>query len=112
VDGVTDKTLLATLPVDKPRQRNRWLLFTLLGILIGAAGDRLILAPARNADIASRSEETRAAVPSVLSRVGDRIIVPESSPLRTLLTIAGPTMKEVARTWCCLRLWRQTPPAP
>jgi membrane fusion protein, heavy metal efflux system len=30
--------------------------------------------------------------------VGDRIIVPETSPLRTLLTVAAPRMKEVART--------------
>jgi len=98
VDGVTDQALLATLPVDKPRQRGLWLLFVLIGILIGVAGDRLILAPTRISDIASRPQETRAAAPSAFSRVGDRIIVPDTSPLRTLLTVAAPTMKEVART--------------
>jgi cobalt-zinc-cadmium efflux system membrane fusion protein len=98
VDDVTDQALLATLPVDKPRQRGRWVFFTLIGILIGVAGDRFILAPAQNAGIASPSEEARAATPSPFSRVGDRVIVPETSPLRTLLAIAPPTMKEVART--------------
>jgi len=98
VDGVTDQALLEALPADKPRQRGLWLLYTLIGILIGAAGDRLLLAPARNVDIASRAQETKAAAPTVFSRVGDRIIVPEASPLRTLLTVAAPTMKDVART--------------
>ncbi len=98
MDGVTDQALLATLPVDKPRQRGLWLLFTLIGILIGVAGDRFILAPTRTADTASRAQESRAAVQSPFSRVGDRIIVPRTSPLRTLLTVAAPTMKEVART--------------
>jgi len=98
VDGVTDQALLATLPVDKPRQRGLWLLFTLIGILIGIAGDRLILAPTRVADTASRPQEARAAAQNAFSRVGDRIIVPDTSPLRTLLTVAAPTMKEVART--------------
>jgi cobalt-zinc-cadmium efflux system membrane fusion protein len=98
VDGITDQALLEALPADKPRQRGLWLLYTLIGILIGAAGDRLLLAPARNVDIASRAQETRAAAPTVFSRVGDRIIVPEASPLRTLLTVAAPAMKEVART--------------
>jgi cobalt-zinc-cadmium efflux system membrane fusion protein len=98
VDGVTDQALLATLPVEKPRQRGLWLFYTLIGILIGAAGDRFFLAPARNTDIASRAQEARAVVPSAFSRVGDRLVVPEASPLRTLLTVAAPTMKEVART--------------
>jgi membrane fusion protein, heavy metal efflux system len=97
VDGVTDQALLKALPADKPRQRALWLFYTLMGILIGAAGDRFFLAPPRNTDIASRSQEARAVVPSAFSRVGDRIIVPEASPLRTLLTVAAPTMKEVAR---------------
>jgi membrane fusion protein, heavy metal efflux system len=95
VDGVTDQALLATLPTDKPRQRNRWLVFTLIGIVIGVAVDRLVLAPTSTGDIASPSQ---AATPSVVSRVGDRLIVPEASPLRTLLTVAPPTVKDVART--------------
>jgi membrane fusion protein, heavy metal efflux system len=98
VDGVTDPALLTTLPADKSSQRNRWLLFTLIGIVTGVAGDRLVLAPLRTVDIASPAQEARAATPSAVSRVGDRLIVPDASPLRTLLTVATPTMKEVART--------------
>ena len=98
MDGVTDQALLASLPADKPRQRGWRLVFTVIGILIGVAGDRLILAPARVGDVAPRAQQTRAVAQSPFSRVGDRIIVPEASPLRTLLTVAAPTMKEVART--------------
>src|SRR5262249_4511680 len=86
------------LPADKPRQRGLWVLFIVIGILIGVAGDRLILAPTRISDIAPRAQETRAVAPSPFSRIGDRIIVPDASPLRTLLAVAAPTMKEVART--------------
>jgi cobalt-zinc-cadmium efflux system membrane fusion protein len=98
VDGVTDQALLATLPADKPRQRGLWLLFVVIGIPIGVAGDRLILTPTGISDVAPRAQETRAVAPSPFSRIGDRIIVPDGSPLRTLLTVAAPTMKEVART--------------
>ncbi|MCL2430498.1 MAG: biotin/lipoyl-binding protein, partial [Alphaproteobacteria bacterium] len=73
-------------------------MFTLIGIAVGVAGDRLALTEIRTAGIASPSQQARAAAPSALSRVGDRIIVPETSPLRTLLTVAAPTMKDVART--------------
>jgi membrane fusion protein, heavy metal efflux system len=98
VDGVTDQALLEALPTDKPRLRNRWLPFTLIGVVIGVAGDRLVLAPLRTADIASPTQEARAATPSAFSHVGDRIIVPATSPLRTMLGVAPPMMKEVART--------------
>jgi membrane fusion protein, heavy metal efflux system len=98
VDSVTDQALLATLPVDRPAQRGRGLLLVAVGVLLGIAGDRWIIAPTRSLDVTPRPQEARAAVQSVFSRVGDRIIVPEASPLRTLLTVAAPTMKEVART--------------
>lgn len=98
MDSVTDQVLLATLPVDKPSQRGRGLLFILIGLLLGVAGDRFILAPTRMSDITPRPQEAGAAVRNTFYRVGDRIIVPDASPLRTLLTVAAPTMKEVART--------------
>ncbi len=103
MDSVTDQTLLATLSVDrsksdhKPSKRGRGLLLIFAGVFLGAAADRLILAPTRSSDVAPR-QEARAAVQSTFSRVGDRIVVPESSPLRTLLAVAPPTMKEVARS--------------
>ena len=98
VDSVTDEALLATLPIDKPNRTGRALLLILIGVLLGVAADRLILTSTRMSDVASRPQEARSAVQSAFSRVGDRIIVPDTSPLRTLLTVAPPTMKEVART--------------
>jgi cobalt-zinc-cadmium efflux system membrane fusion protein len=98
VDSVTDQALLATLPADKQSQRGRGLLLVVVGVLLGIAVDRLIIAPTRILDVTPRPQETRAAVQSAFSRVGDRIVVPEGSPLRTLLTVAPPTIKEVART--------------
>jgi cobalt-zinc-cadmium efflux system membrane fusion protein len=74
------------------------LLLVVVGVLLGIAGDRLIVGPARISEVTPRPQDARAAVQTVVSRVGDRIIVPEASPLRTLLTVAAPTLKEVART--------------
>ncbi len=98
MDSATDQLLLATLPEDKQSHRGRALLLIVVGALLGIAGDRLVVAMTRSLDVTARPQEARAAAPSAFSRVGDRIIVPDSSPLRTLLTVAPPTMKEVART--------------
>ena len=98
MDSVTDEELLKALPADKPRPRRRAPLFILTGLILGIAVDRLILAPTQIVDLASRPQEARAAVQSTFSRVGDRIIVPEGSPLRTKLGVAAPAMKDVART--------------
>jgi membrane fusion protein, heavy metal efflux system len=98
VDSVTDEVLLKTLPADKPRPPRRALLFILAGLILGVAVDRLILVPTQIVDLASRPQEAKAAVQATFSRVGDRIIVPEGSPLRTRLGVAAPVVKEVART--------------
>ena len=98
MDSVTDQVLLATLPADKPSQHRRGLLFILVGLILGIAADRFILATMRLPDILPRPQEARAAAQSAFSRVGDRIVVPDGSPLRTRLTVAAPIMKEVART--------------
>jgi cobalt-zinc-cadmium efflux system membrane fusion protein len=98
VDSVTDQALLAKLPVDKPSQSGRVPLLLLVGLLLGVAADRLILTWTRMPDVASRPQEAQSAAQSAFSRVGDRIVVPEGSPLRTRLAVAAPTVKEVART--------------
>jgi len=102
VDSVTDQALLSTMPVDErpPTLPRVWrgLLLVVVGVLLGIAGDRLIVAPTRISEVTPLPQDTRAAVQPVVSRVGDRIIVPEGSPLRTLLAVAPPTLKEVART--------------
>ena len=90
------------MPVDErpPTLPRVWrgLLLVVVGVLLGIAGDRLIVAPTRISEVTPLPQDTRAAVQPVVSRVGDRIIVPEGSPLRTLLAVAPPTLKEVART--------------
>jgi hypothetical protein len=96
VDSVTDHALPKTLPADKPTQPR--LLFILVGLTLGIATDRFILATQQLPDIVQQPEETQATVQSAFSRVGDRIVVSEASPLRMLLTVAAPTTKEVART--------------
>jgi cobalt-zinc-cadmium efflux system membrane fusion protein len=98
VDKATDDKLLQALPADKagPRRARRGLTFFIFGICLGVAADRLISA-SRVLD-AARPEQTRAAPQPAFSRAGNRIIVPEASPLRTVLIIAAPAMKEAART--------------
>jgi cobalt-zinc-cadmium efflux system membrane fusion protein len=66
-------------------------------VFLGIAADRLIVAFPRILN-APRPEAALAAPRPAFSRVGNRIIVPDTSPLRTLLTVAPPAMKEVTRT--------------
>jgi membrane fusion protein, heavy metal efflux system len=101
VDSATDQALLEKLDVDnasKPRRRGRWLPLIVVGMLLGAAADRFIVSSLRIPGLAPRPQEAPAKPQPVLSHVGNRIIVPESSPLRTLLTLAPPTVKDVSRT--------------
>jgi membrane fusion protein, heavy metal efflux system len=101
VDSATDQALLEKLDIDKasePKRRGRWLMLIVAGMLLGVAADRLIVPSLRVPDPAPRPQEAPAKPQPVLSHVGNRIIVPESSPLRTMLGVAPPTLKEVART--------------
>jgi cobalt-zinc-cadmium efflux system membrane fusion protein len=98
VDIATDEPLLAKLPVRKsgPRRAGRGLTLLAAGVCLGVAADRLIAA-SRVLD-AAQPEQARAARQPVFSRIGNRIIVPETSPLRTLLTVAAPATRDVARS--------------
>jgi membrane fusion protein, heavy metal efflux system len=97
MDSATDQALLDALPADKPGPRRVGLAFLVVGVFLGIAADRLIVAFPRILN-APQPEAARAAPQPAFSRVGNRIIVPDTSPLRTLLTVAPPAMKEVART--------------
>lgn len=97
MDSATDQALLVTLPVDKSGHRGRALVLIAAGMFLGVAADRLIVASPRILD-APRPQEAGAHAQSAFTRVGNRIIVPEMSPLRTLLGVAAPTLKDVART--------------
>lgn len=98
MDTATDQALSETLRADEPGHRRRWLRLVVISILLGMAADRLIVAAARIPDSTPRAQEVSASGKAAFSRVGNRIIVPEGSPLRDLLSVAAPNMKDVART--------------
>jgi cobalt-zinc-cadmium efflux system membrane fusion protein len=96
--SVTDPAQLAMLSAATPVRRSRGLLLILIGLVLGVAGDRFILAATRMSDFAQRTQAARAGVQGAFSRVGNRIVVPDGSPLRTRLALEEPVMKEVAHT--------------
>jgi cobalt-zinc-cadmium efflux system membrane fusion protein len=90
------------VPQEAPQQRSPgrsgrgWLLL-LVGLVLGVAGDRLFLVPNNGTKGGPRNDAGRG-IPAGFSRVGDRIIVPATSSLRTRLALEEPTMKEVSHT--------------
>jgi membrane fusion protein, heavy metal efflux system len=85
-------------PQQRPPRRGRGWLLILVGLAAGVAGDRLFLSSRGGSESGPRAEAGRSAVQAGFSRVGDRIIVPPASSLRSRLTLEEPTMKEVAHT--------------
>lgn len=81
------------------RRRRQGVLVLVIGVGLGIAADRLIAFPpaAKILDAAQPAQAGIVPQPA-LSRVGDRIVVPEGSPLRTLLAVAAPVMSEVSRS--------------
>src|SRR5262249_10869529 len=104
VDHATDQALLETLPVDepgpvgKPRRAGRGVTLLIVGVVVGVAADRMIVVSSRNLDAPQAHKEAHAAPAPAFSHVGSRIIVPDTSPLRSLLTVSAPAMKDAART--------------
>src|SRR6516164_6111964 len=68
------------------------LLLMAIGLALGIAADRSLLAP--QTESAPRPEAGQIA--PAFSRVGDRMVVPEGSPLRTRLAVAAVEMTEVS----------------
>jgi membrane fusion protein, heavy metal efflux system len=80
-------------PPERTRRRpgQAWLLI-LIGVVAGVAGERLIV-PSK-----SEVERTAPAVPAApFTKVGDRIVVPETSLLRKQLAVEPASAKDVAR---------------
>jgi membrane fusion protein, heavy metal efflux system len=84
-------------PQRSPRRIGRGWLLLLVGLALGIAGDRLFLVQNNRSEGGPRNDAGRG-VPAGFSRVGDRIIVPATSSLRTRLALEEPTMKEVSHT--------------
>jgi cobalt-zinc-cadmium efflux system membrane fusion protein len=77
----------------KPGHAGRSLLLIALGLGLGIAGDRFLSPPWRISDASPSSMQA----PSVaFSRVGNRLVVPPGSPLRSLLVLANAVSKEVS----------------
>jgi cobalt-zinc-cadmium efflux system membrane fusion protein len=81
-----------------PGQVGSSLLLVLVGLALGIAGDRFILIPRSGAAGGATPEAGRRAPEAGFSRVGDRIVVPPTSSLRTRLALESPVMKEVSHT--------------
>ena len=77
----------------KPRHVGRSLLLIALGLGLGVTGDRFLSPPRRVSDVSPSSIEA----PSVaFSRIGNRLVVPAASPLRSLLVLANAVSREVS----------------
>jgi cobalt-zinc-cadmium efflux system membrane fusion protein len=81
-----------------PSRAGRGVLLVLVGLVLGIAGDRFILIPKSGAFSGSAPDAVRRAPEPGFSRVGDRIVVPPTSSLRTRLALEAPVMKEVSHT--------------
>jgi cobalt-zinc-cadmium efflux system membrane fusion protein len=78
-------------PEHRSRPSRAWLLI-LIGVVAGVAGERLVV-PSK-----SEVEHAAPAAPAApFTKVGDRIVVPETSLLRTLLGVEPAGVKDVAR---------------
>jgi RND family efflux transporter MFP subunit len=76
-----------------PRRAGGALVLLSIGLVLGVAADRSILAP--KTEPGPRSEAGRSVAPA-FSRVGRRIVVPDGSPLRTRLGMVPVEMTEVS----------------
>ena len=76
----------------------RFILVGMAGAVVGIAGTWLALVPARTAAVMDRALAAAAPAQPILRRIGDRMVVPPDSPLRRVLTVEEPVMKEVAQS--------------
>jgi cobalt-zinc-cadmium efflux system membrane fusion protein len=81
-----------------PGWKGRGLLLVLVGLALGVAGDRFIVIPKSAAIGGSAPDAVRRNPEAAFSRVGDRIVVPATSSLRTRLALEQPVLKKVAHT--------------
>jgi membrane fusion protein, heavy metal efflux system len=75
-----------------PRSVQAWLL-VLVGLIAGVAGERLIVPSKSKTEV----DRTEPAAQAPFSRIGNRIVVPPGSLLRSQLVVEGAATKEMAR---------------
>jgi len=94
---MTDQLQPAALQEDNRGNSGRVILVGMVGAVLGIAGTWYMLVPSRTPAV-DRAVAAAAAAQPVLRRIGDRMVVPPDSPLRRVLTVEEPAMKEVARS--------------
>jgi membrane fusion protein, heavy metal efflux system len=80
-----------------PVLMGRSLLLILFGLGVGVAVDRLYLAPQRATDLGQSASASSVAEQTPFTRIGERIVVPVNSMLRSQLKIAAVASQEVSR---------------
>jgi membrane fusion protein, heavy metal efflux system len=95
VNEMVPVDVLAKAP---PTRRARSLVFLLIGLALGIAADRLLVAPTEHQDSVRIDAQAVPRAQAPFSRIGNRITVPPDSLLRSQLVVADVASKEVART--------------
>ena len=90
----TDKQKIQVPP---GRGSRSLVLVLVIGAGVGSAVDHLVFAPKRSAELAQSAAASAAEQQAPFTRVGDRIVVPPNSLLRSQLAVAQVVAKEVAR---------------
>jgi membrane fusion protein, heavy metal efflux system len=78
-----------------PGGKGGGLLLVLIGLALGIAGDRLVFIPKSAGEAAPEAGQRAPA--AAFSRVGDRLVVPPESLLRTQLAVSEVVVKDVSR---------------
>ena len=96
---VVNKLVSANISPEVPSPRRaRSLLLLLIGLALGIVADRFLIAPKAGQDILQSSAQSVPRAQAPFSRIGNRIIVPPDSLLRSQLVVADVASKEVARS--------------
>jgi cobalt-zinc-cadmium efflux system membrane fusion protein len=94
-----NKTVPVKIASEAPSVRTaRTLLLLLTGLALGVAADRLLVALKGSQDIPQSSAQALPRAQAPFSRIGNRIIVPPESLLRSQLVVADVASKEVSRS--------------
>lgn len=81
-----------------PPRTGRSLLLLLIGLILGIAADRLLVAPKGSQDVLQSGAQAVPRAQAPFSRIGNRIIVPSDSLLRSQLVVADVASKDVSRS--------------
>src|SRR5258705_13020590 len=94
---MTDQPQRAASQEDNRSNSGRVILVGVVGAVLGIAGTWYMLVPSRTPAV-DRAVAAAAPAQPVLTRIGDRMVVPPNSALRRVLTVEEPVMKDVARS--------------